>query len=83
VIKNQRGQAITEAVLILVLLFGFTTAVVSYFKSEEVLQKIVTGPFTYLAGMLQNGVWLPPDKGAPSHPTSHSRHIVITGDKVQ
>jgi hypothetical protein len=81
--KNQRGQAVTESVLIIVLLFGFTFAVASYFRNEEVLKKLITGPFVSLAGMLQNGIWAPADKGAASHPTHHFRHIVNTGDKVR
>jgi hypothetical protein len=80
---NQKGQAVTEAVLILVLLFGFTFAVANYFRNEEVLKKLVKGPFSYMAGMLQNGVWLPADKGAVSHPSGHIRHIVIDGEKAQ
>lgn len=80
---DQKGQAITEAVLILVMLFAFTFSVASFFKNEEILKKIVTGPFTYLAGMLQNGVWLPPEKGAASHPNRHFRHISVIGDSPQ
>lgn len=81
--KNQSGQAVTEAVMILVLLFGFTFAVANYFRNEDILKKMITGPFVYLSGMLQNGVWLPPDKGAPSHPTGHFRHIVVEGEAAQ
>ena len=82
-LSSQKGQAVTEAILVLVLLIGFTFAVANYFKSEELLKKMITGPFTYLSGMLQNGVWQPPDKGAIAHPTGHFRHVVITGDKAQ
>lgn len=81
--RGQAGQAVTEAILILVLLLGFTTIVTSYFKNEEILKKLVTGPFAYMAGMLQNGVWLPPDQGAASHPAGHFRHVVIVGEHVQ
>lgn len=80
---NSRGQAITEAVLIIVVLFGFTFLVANYLKKEEVLKRLITGPFTYLAGMLQNGVWAPPDSGAEMHPSIHFRHIVITGESAQ
>lgn len=80
---SQSGQAVTEAVLILVLLFGFTFAVASYFRNEEVLRRLIQGPFAYMAGMLQNGVWAPPDKGAESHPSGHFRHVVIQGDPAK
>ena len=81
--RGQAGQAITEAVLIIVVLFGFTFMVANYIKSEEVLKRLITGPFTYLSGMLQNGVWAPPDRGAEMHPSIHFRHIVITGEPAR
>lgn len=81
--RNQRGQAILEAVLIIVMLMGFTMMVANYFKSQEVLKKLITEPFQYVAGMLQNGVWQPPDKGAAAHPAGHYRHIVITGEAAR
>lgn len=82
-LRGQGGQAITEAVLIIVVLFGFTFMVANYLKKEEVLKRLITGPFTYLSGMLQNGVWAPADKGAEMHPSIHFRHIVITGERAQ
>jgi hypothetical protein len=82
-LSGQSGQAITEAVLILVMLFGFTFMVANYFKKQEVLKQLVSGPFAYLAGMLQNGEWATPEQGAPMHPTSHARHMAIEGEKAQ
>jgi hypothetical protein len=82
-LHQQSGQAITEAILILVLLLGFTFTVANYFKGQELLKQLVTGPFASLAGVFQNGVWAPPDKGAASHPTNHSRHIGVEGEPVQ
>lgn len=82
-LRSQKGQAITEAVLIIVLMFGFVTIVANYFKDEEILKKLISDPFANLSGMLQNGVWAPPDKGATLHPTVHFRHIVIDADRGQ
>jgi hypothetical protein len=82
-ILNQGGQMITEAVLILVLLMGITLMVANYFKSEEVLRQMITGPWQNLAGMLQNGVWAPPQTGALVHPNAHGRHIVIEGEDAK
>jgi hypothetical protein len=80
---SQKGQAITEAVLILIMMFAIVFAVANYFKDKEVLKQLITGPFANLAGMFQNGVWQPPDKGAASHPTGHFRHISIQGEGVR
>ncbi|MGE0526804.1 MAG: hypothetical protein AB7G93_19660 [Bdellovibrionales bacterium] len=76
----QGGQMITEAVLILVLLFGFTFIVATYFRNEEVVRRLIQGPWQNLAGLLQNGVWAPPQAGAVHHPSGHYRHIVIQGE---
>ena len=80
---NSRGQAVTESILIIVLLMGFTMIVANYIKKEEVFKRLITGPFVFLAGMMQNGVWQSASIGAASHPANHNRHVVITGDKVQ
>jgi hypothetical protein len=82
-LTNQRGQLIMEAVLIIVVLFGITFLVGRYFRSEEVLRQLVTGPWQNLAGMLQNGVWAPAGEGGRVHPNAHGRHLVIEGERVQ
>lgn len=82
-IRGQSGQAVTEAVLILVLLMGFTLLVANYFKNQEVLKRLIQGPFQHLAGMMQNGMWTPPDQGIVNHPNSHERHITVQGDPIQ
>jgi len=80
-LSNQGGQLIIEAVLIIVMLFGITFLVANYFKSNEVLKQIISGPWQNLSGMLQNGVWASPSAGATIHPNGHNRHIVITGEE--
>lgn len=82
-LKSEKGQQIVEAVLIIVLLVGFTFIVANYFKQKEVLKNIITGPFQTLAGMLQNGVWATREAGTLSHPAGDGRHIVITGEKAR
>lgn len=74
---------IVEAILILVLLLSATFAVANYFKKEELLRQLITGPWQSLAGMLQNGVWSAPKDSARVHPNSHGRHIVITGEEAR
>lgn len=71
---------ITEAVLIIALLFGFTALVAAKFKDDEFIKKLIQGPWQNMAGMLQNGVWAEPTPGAASHPAGHGRHVVIQGE---
>lgn len=77
---SQRGQAVTEAILIVIVLASVSLMASQYFKNNEVLKKLIKGPFTALSGLLQNGVWASPQQGAASHPTAHGRHIVIQGE---
>ena len=82
-LRSQQGQLVVEAVLLMVVLFGVTLATAKYFKSDELLKKLVSGPWQSLAGMLQNGVWGTPDATNAVHPNAHTRHLVTKGDPVQ
>lgn len=82
-LRSQSGQLIVEAVLIIVILMATTFATAKFFKGEELLKKLVQGPWQSLAGMLQNGVWGTPEATAISHPNGHGRHIVIQGEPSQ
>lgn len=79
-LKNQKGQAVTEAVLLMVLFMGVTLLVANFMKDEEVLKRLVQSPFQHIAGMLQNGVWAPHQTSAAIHPNSHGRHVSIIGE---
>ena len=80
---NRRGQAIVEAVLILLLLMAVTTFVSSQFKQNELMAKMVSGPWLRLAGMIQNGQWRPVNQSNGLHPTKQYRHISTKGDPIQ
>jgi len=82
-LANQGGQLILEAVLIIVMLTAITGITIQYFKKNELLKSMISGPWQNLAGMLQNGVWAPPATGAAIHPNSHNRGVVITGEPAR
>ncbi len=82
-IANDRGQMMTEAVLIMVVLMGMTVLVAKFFKDQEVLKQLVSGPWVSLSGVLQNGVWTAADRGTISHPSGHTRHITIQGESAR
>lgn len=82
-LANQKGQQVVEAVLIMVVLLAFTLMVGRYFKDNDVLRQLITGPWVAMSGMLQNGVWLAPEKGNLSHPSGHTRHITIQGESAK
>ena len=82
-LRNQSGQLILEAILIIVALFAVTLLVGNYFKNEDLVKKIIQGPWKNLAGLIQNGVWQPVDTSGAAHPNGHGRHVVITGEMAQ
>ena len=82
-IQNQSGQLIVEAVLILVVLMGVSMAVANYFKENEVLKTMISGPWANLSGMLQNGVWATPAAGGAIHPNAGGRHVAIIGEPAK
>lgn len=82
-IRNQKGQLIIEAILIIVALFAVTFLVGTYFRDHDFVKKLIQGPWKNLAGLIQNGVWQPLEQSAASHPNGHGRHIVITGEPAQ
>lgn len=82
-LRSQGGQMITEAILILVLLVSITFMVANFFKNQEVMKKLISGPWANLAGMIQNGVWAPVGPGSAVHPNSHNRHIAIQGESAR
>lgn len=79
-VKNQKGQAITEAVLIMVVFLGVTFLVANYFKDEEIVAGLIKKPWQSISGMIQNGVWEEPTAGGPKHPSTYMRHVSLEGE---
>ena len=77
---NRRGQAVLESILILVAFFAVTSAIGASFRQNELFSGMISAPWERLAGMLENGVWLPRNQGRALHPNHHLRHISIKGD---
>jgi len=80
---NQSGQMVTEMILLIVILLGVSFGVARYFKSNEVLRTLVSGPWESLAGMLQNGNWGSPKRTNVIHPNAHGRHITLRGESAR
>jgi hypothetical protein len=76
-LQNQKGQMVVEGLLIIVLLFGLTLLVSKAFVDEELLAKVVSGPWKAVDGMIQNGTWAPADKSQAFHPNQSGIHITM------
>jgi hypothetical protein len=72
-IANDRGQMTIEAILILTIMVGIFTMVHKTMKSGDYMAKLVSGPWSYVQGMTENGVWASAANGRRKHPNSYSR----------
>ncbi|MCC6138692.1 MAG: hypothetical protein IT287_08660 [Bdellovibrionaceae bacterium] len=56
-LQNNQGQMTVEAVLLLVIFVAVFTVVHKTISKGEWMSKIVSGPWSYMQGMISNGVW--------------------------
>lgn len=82
-LKEQSGQMIVESILIMTMLVGFAFVITSYFRSNEVVARLVSSPWTNLSGVIQNGTWAPPQQNMQMHPSNMDRRLSLRGDKPQ
>ncbi|MCB0414012.1 MAG: hypothetical protein KDD50_06745 [Bdellovibrionales bacterium] len=83
-VKNQKGQMIIEAILILVIFLGASRLVANYFKDNELVKKLVRGPWTSLESMIETGRWYSDVEGARQfHPNYNNMHVSLEGDPAE
>ena len=78
-VLNEKGQMAVEAVLIMVLLVSIFTMVTNGIKDNEVMVKIVSGPWDTMRELLANGV-LEKSESKVLHPNRLDRHLSPEGD---
>lgn len=83
ILRGQAGQAITEAILLLVIFLATTFAVVEFFKGQEVFASLIKKPWASFSGVLQNGVWASPKDGGGRHANTHSRHVSLEPESAR
>lgn len=64
----QRGQASVEAVLIVVVIVAIAMWTSQQFRSRGLIASLVDGPWAYIDGMSQHGVWANSKKAAKLSP---------------
>jgi len=80
--NGNSGQATIEAILIATVLLGSGLAISNQLRQRQVLSRLVEQPWAYISGMIENGVWDLPDRGAINHPNHFSRHASPRGDAL-
>ena len=82
--RNERGQMVVEAVLLIVVFFGVLQIVSQSFKDNELIREIVETPYNKIKNMAQNGNWITdPQDSMYNHPMHLRRHISTQGADVQ
>lgn len=76
-VKNQKGQVLVEAVLLLTLVVGMWSVFSKFAKQKKWFDSLVNGPWQTMSGMIETGVWLPPQQSKPKHPNNFNRVISL------
>lgn len=79
-IKNQSGQLTVEAVLIITIFASIMYGASQSIRDNNILGSLVEQPWAHIAGMIENGIWGPPERGRGIHPNHISRHGSPQGD---
>jgi len=74
---QQRGQVIIEMVLLLVLMIGLWGTFSKFAKQKKWFESLVSGPWQNMAGMIESGVWEPPQKAISKHPNNFNRVVSL------
>jgi hypothetical protein len=75
--KNQRGQLVVEAVLLMTVLLGITFMVTSFLQKSQIAQKFTSEPWARLAGMIECGSWQSCQGSPGLHPSSRDRNLSL------
>ncbi len=81
--RNKKGAALIESVLIMVLLFGLTQFIFSNMENTWI-ESMVNAPMNHIKGMARSGVWenFENNSDIDSHPNIFERHIMSKGKDI-
>ncbi len=80
VTQNERGQLTIEAILLMCVFVSISIYVSRYARAEQLVAKVVEGPWLPIRGMIENGVWETGAKAKSHHPSMKIRHSSNKGD---
>lgn len=74
-LRNERGQLIVEAVLLMAFLISISMLATKFFRESQVANNLISKPWATLAGMIECGTWSP--CGAGKHPSAKNRNLSL------
>lgn len=77
-LKNEQGQFVIEAILLMVLSIGLLTLGLRTLRDGNFLGDLVSGPWDRLAGMIESGSWEGAEAAAKKHPNQLSRSLSLS-----
>lgn len=80
-VRNHKGQFVIESVLLMVILVVGFMAAVNQLRENQVLAKLVGGPWARVAGMIESGVWMEPGPARQKHPNQIDRSLAVDPTK--
>ena len=81
ILKNNRGQNVIEMVLITGVTLMVAVLVMTTLRKEQIVGKLVDGPWEIMSGMIENGVWGTRQKTVKFHPNYLTRHVSLEAEK--
>lgn len=72
-LRNQKGQATVEAVLAAVIIVAVAISVSKAMRDRGMFASLVEGPWSYIDGMAQHGVWNSERQARPFNPYTGRR----------
>ena len=80
---NNKGQALLESILIMLIFIALFRATVGILDSQDFVRKVVRGPWVRLDHMVRFGEWTPSETHARRHPNYLDNHLSLQGEKPQ
>lgn len=72
--RGQEGQFVIEAILLMSITVAVFVVLTKLIRDQKIATKMVTGPWSKIAGMTEFGVWAQPDAASKKkHPNSYNR----------
>lgn len=81
--SSEKGQIVVEYTLLLLVVIGLSSLVVSTLRSSNMMKNLVFEPFAKLNGMIQCGTWDPcglAARAANRHPNSETRILSLRAE---
>jgi hypothetical protein len=72
-LRSNKGQMTIEAVLLMTIMVAFFATTRKIISGQNYMSKLVSGPWSHVAGMIENGVWKPALTSKQLHPNVFDR----------